>query len=289
MKLLMEYILTLPSFLIMETDFALWFKAVGKGKKHIMQWNSPWGKGWPGWHIECSTMSTKYLSQPFDIHTGGIDHIATHHTNEIAQAEAAKNKPLANYWLHNEFLILDKGKMAKSGKGFITLSTLLEKNFDALSYRYLCMGAHYRSPLTFCWESLSAAQNSLNNLYQTITHYPRPSKLIEEFQEKFQQAINNDLDTPKVLALCWELIKSNYPKNKKMATLLEFDKVLGLDIKQTKKQLLTIPQKIKKLAQTRQIFREQKKWQEADQIRKKITKLGFKIEDTSEGPLLRKF
>jgi cysteinyl-tRNA synthetase len=270
------------------TDFALWFKATGEGKKHIMQWKSPWGMGWPGWHIECSSMSVKYLGQPFDIHTGGIDHISIHHTNEIAQAEAAKNKPLANYWLHNEFLVLDKSKMSKSGEGFITLSTITKKNFDALAYRYFCLGAHYRSPLTFSWQNLQAAQNSLNNLYETITRYPHPSKPIKKFIEKFQQTINNDLDTPSSLALCWELIKSNYADDKKMATLLEFDRVLGLKLKETKKELLSIPLKIKKMAEKRESLRKNKKWAEADEIRKKINQSGFQIKDTAQGPLIRK-
>jgi len=270
------------------TDFALWFKAVGKGKHHIMQWNSPWGKGWPGWHIECSAMSTKHLGQPFDIHTGGIDHIPVHHTNEIAQTQAAKNKSLANYWLHNEFLILDKEKMAKSGESFITLSTLIKKNFEPLAYRYLCLSAHYRSPLHFSWESLKSAQNALNNLYQAISHYPKPGKVIEAEERKFRQAVNDDLDTPQVLAIIWDLIKSDYPEDEKMATLLEFDKVVGLDFAKTKIALSKIPSKIKKLVLEREELREQKNWSKADQIRQKINNLGFEIEDTDQGSMIKK-
>ena len=270
------------------TDFALWFKAVGKGKNHIMQWKSPWGKGWPGWHIECSAMSSKYLGQPFDIHTGGIDHIPIHHTNEIAQAEAAQNKPLANYWLHNEFLILDKEKMAKSDESFITLSSLIKKGFEPLAYRYLCLSAHYRSPLSFSWENLKSAQNALNNLYQTIAHYPKPGKVIESEEQKFKQAINDDLNLPQVLAIVWDLIKSNQPDNKKMATVLKFDQVLGLNLAKTKTALLKIPTKIKKLAEQRQELREQKKWSEADQVRKKIDELGFQVEDTTRGSVVKK-
>jgi len=270
------------------TDFALWFKAVGKGEYHIMQWNSPWGKGWPGWHIECSAMSTKYLGQPFDIHTGGIDHIPVHHTNEIAQAQAAQNKPLANYWMHNEFLILDKEKMAKSGKSFITLSTLIKKGFEPLAYRYLCLSAHYRSPLSFSWESLKSAQNALNNLYQAIAHYPKPGKIIEAEEQKFKQAVNEDLDTPQALATVWDLIKNDYPEDKKMATLLEFDKILGLDLAKTKIALSKIPNEIKKLVAQREELRKQKKWSGADQIRQKINNLGFEIEDTDQGPMVKK-
>jgi len=270
------------------TDFALWFKAVGKKKMHIMQWNSPWGKGWPGWHIECSSMSVKYLGQPFDIHTGGIDHIAIHHTNEIAQAEAAEKKPLAHYWLHNEFLILDKEKMNKSGESFITLDTLIKKNFEPLAYRYFCLSAHYRSPLSFNWENLKSAQNALNNLYQAISHYPKPGKIIKEVEEKFIKIINNDLDTPQALAVIWDLIKSDYPEDKKMATLLEFDKVLGLNFAKTKIALSKIPNKLKKLVIQREELREQKNWSEADQIRQRINNFGFEIEDTDQGSMIKK-
>jgi len=270
------------------TDFALWFKAIGEKKNHLMQWKSPWGKGWPGWHIECSAMSTKYLKQPFDIHTGGIDHIPVHHTNEIAQARAAQNKPLANYWMHNEFLILDKEKMAKSGKEFITLSTLTNKNIDPLAYRYLCLSAHYRSSLSFNWENLRATQNALNKLYNIISHYPKPSKIIEKEKEKFLMAINNDLDIPKVLAIVWDLIKSNQPNDKKMATLLEFDKVLGLGFDKIKKTSLEVPDEIKELSRKREELRQQKKWLEADQIRKEMESLGFSIEDTPKGSVINK-
>ncbi len=270
------------------TDFALWFKAIGEKETHLMQWKSPWGKGWPGWHIECSAMSIEYLGQPFDIHTGGIDHIPVHHTNEIAQAQAAQNKPLANYWLHNEFLILDKGKMAKSGDNFITLSTLIKKNINPLAYRYLCLSAHYRSPLSFNWENLIASENALNNLYNTISYYPKPGKIIKSIEQKFLEAVNDDLDTPKVLAILWNLIKSNQANEKKMATLLEFDKVLGLGIDKIKKISLSIPDEIKKLSKEREELRQQKKWSEADQIRKKIEKLGFNIEDTCQGTTIHK-
>ncbi len=270
------------------TDFALWFKAIGYKKNHLMQWRSPWGKGWPGWHIECSAMSTKYLKQPFDIHTGGIDHIPVHHTNEIAQAQAAKNKPLANYWMHNEFLVLDKEKMSKSGEGFITLSTLVNKNIDPLAYRYLCLSAHYRSPLSFNWDNLDASQNALKNLYNIISSYPEPGKVIEAEKEKFLAAINNDLDTPKVLAIVWDLVKSNQSNDEKMATLLEFDKVLGLGFDKIKRELLMIPEGIKELSKKREELRQQKKWSEADQIRKEIENLGFTVEDTPEGTTIHK-
>ncbi|MDD5173049.1 MAG: cysteine--tRNA ligase [Patescibacteria group bacterium] len=270
------------------TDFALWFKAVGKGKSHLMQWASPWGKGWPGWHIECSAMSSKCLGQPFDIHTGGIDHIPVHHTNEIAQAEAARKKPLAHYWLHNEFLILDKEKMAKSGEGFITLSTLANKGFNPLAYRYFCLTAHYRSPLNFNWENLLASQNALNNLYQNVAGYPRPTKINKETKQKFTSAINDDLDTPQALSVVWETIKSDLSNGEKMATLIDFDKILGLDLIKTKKDLSKIPLKIKEIVKKRELFRKEKNWAAADQLRQEINNLGFQIEDTAQGTFIKK-
>jgi len=270
------------------TDFALWFKAKGSKETHLMQWMSPWGKGWPGWHIECSAMSTKYLKQPFDIHTGGIDHIPVHHANEIAQAQAARNKPLANYWMHNEFLVLDKEKMAKSDNGFITLSTLINKGINPLAYRYLCLSAHYRSSLSFNWENLTATQNALTNLYNIISQYPKPSKIIEPIKKEFLTTINNDLDTPGALAILWDLIKSNHSSDRKMATLLEFDKVLGLGLDKIKKTSLRVPDKIKELSKKREELRQQKKWSEADQIREEIEKLSFSIEDTPKGTKINK-
>ena len=271
------------------TDFALWFKAVGKAKAHVMQWASPWSKGWPGWHIECAAMSTKYLGQPFDIHCGGLDHIPVHHTNEIAQCEAGRGKPMANFWLHGEFLLLEKEKMAKTGEKFITLQTLIEKGLNPLAYRYFSLGAHYRSPLTFSWQGLEAAQNGLNNLYETISSAEEGNEsLVKSYEKGFLSAINDDLDTPKALAITWDLIKSKIPPGEKMATLDMFDKVLGLDIVKTRKKMLQVPAKIKKLAALREKARREKNWSRADEIRKKIESQGYVIEDTSKGPQVRK-
>lgn len=273
------------------SDFILWFKATGKKKKHLLQWNSPWGMGWPGWHIECAAMSTQYLGQPFDLHTGGIDHIPVHHTNEIAQAEAAYQKPLAQYWLHNEFLILDQGKMSKSKNGFITLQTLIDKGFHPLSYRYLCLNAHYRSPLSFSWESLKSAQNALSKLYQSVASWPLPSakKIIKKVEADFKKTINNDLNTPQALALTWALIKNKkFSPQEKIDTLLKIDQILGLDIEKNRKNILKIPLLIKNLAQKRETLRQEKKWDKADQIRQQIEKSGFIVEDSDQGPLLKK-
>mgnify|MGYP001576207797 CR=1 FL=1 len=283
------------------SDFALWKFSTQGGSAFggKLGWESPWGKGFPGWHIECSAMATKYLGQPFDIHTGGIDHIPVHHQNEIAQSEAAYNKPLAKYWIHGEFLIIDSKKMAKSEGNFITLKTIKEKNFNPLAYRFLVLGTHYRKPLNFSWEALGSAQNGLKHLYNQVAHlevnlpFGRfTSKLIDKkFKEKFLKAINDDLNIPKVLAIVQELLKSRLITNdSKLTTLLDFDKVLGLKLKENlkKKKMEKIPKEIVELAEKREKARKEKNWQEADKLREKIKNLGYEIEDTLKGYELKK-
>jgi len=268
------------------TDFALW-KFSPKDKKRQMEWKSPWGVGFPGWHIECSAMSQKYLGEQFDIHCGGIDHISVHHTNEIAQSEAAFGKTPARFWLHNEFLLIDSGKMGKSEGNIFTLQTLVNKGFNPLAYRYLNLTAHYRSKLNFTWESLEATQSALLNLYQIFGEYPDGGKVSKEYKKEFEAVINDDLDTPKALALAWKLIKDEEVSDAdKKQTLLDFDKIFGLGLSQIKK--IEIPDEIKKLADERKKLRQEKKWQKADEARKKIEKLGYQIEDTEEGPKIIK-
>jgi len=266
------------------TDFALW-KLTPKGVKRQMEWDSPWGKGFPGWHTECVVMAIKYLGIPFDIHCGGIDHIPIHHTNEIAQAEAAYNKKLANFWLHGEFLLLKEGRMGKSEGNIITLKNIIDKNFNPLSYRYLCLGTHYRKKLTFSWKNLKAAQNALENLYQKFFEIEDSSKKInQKYKKRFNEVISDDLNTPKVLALMWDLIKDKKAKNKK-GTLLEFDKILGLGLNKIKP--VKIPKEIKKLVKEREKARKKKDWKLADKIRKEVNLLGYEIEDTKKGPIIK--
>lgn len=281
-------------------DFVLWFKLVGRYKNHVMRWPSPWGLGFPGWHIECSAISTKYLGQPFDIHTGGVDHIGTHHTNEIAQSEAAFGKLLAKFWLHGEFLIIDESKMAKSEGNFITLDTLKKRGFDPLVFRYLVLTAHYRSKLNFTWESLKAAQNALNrlciNLIEMIEvglqlSYPHSegsrTSITKQYRKKFLSYINNDLDTARALALLWDIIKSKkLNAETKYKLIIDFDKVLGLNLVNVKLQ--KIPLQIIKLAKEREKYRKEKNFKKADELRKKIESLGWLIEDTPQGPKLKK-
>ncbi len=275
------------------TDFALW-KFSPKNEKRQMEWKSPWGVGFPGWHTECVVMGIENLGIPFDIHCGAIDHITIHHPNEIAQAEAAYGKIMANYWLHGEFLILKQGKMAKSEGNIVVIDDLIKKNINPLAFRYLCLGTHYRSKLTFSWESLEGAQNSLNKLYEKIIKLMEDKSLstplsilstdeAKNYQKRFLEFIQNDIDMPKALALMWQMIKNKKISNQEKYTLLlDFDKVFGLNLYKIKKT--EIPKKIKNLADLREKYRQEKKWKEADETRIEIEKQGFTIEDTPTGP-----
>lgn len=273
-------------------DFALWLKLTGENKNHIMNWDSPWGKGFPGWHIECSAMSMAHLGDNFDIHCGGVDHISVHHTNERAQNIGASGHEVVHFWMHSEFLVMKKEKMAKSAGNFLTLSVLIEKGFHPLAYRYFCLGAHYRSTLTFSWKAIEGAQSALQNLQEKIlnikTQMPNAkSKLqisnINGYQKKFLSAINDDLNMPQALAVVWELIKDeNVESEEKYATLLDFDRVLGLGLDKIEK--IEIPIEVKKLAEKREKYRQEKDFEQADEIRKQVGALGFEIEDTDNGP-----
>lgn len=271
-------------------DFALW-KFTREDFRKEMIWDSPWGKGFPGWHTECVVMGVKYLGIPFDIHCGGIDHIPVHHTNEIAQAEAAYGKMLANYWIHVEFLVLKEGRMGKSKGNILTLKDLIKQGFNPLAYRYLCLQAHYRSKLIFSLNALKGAQNTLENLWQKVRELKTSSARTEtqelkQYQQRFLKLINDDLDTPKALALIWELIKDkNISDAEKYKLLLDFDKVLGLKLSEVEE--IKVPHEIKDLIQEREDYRKAKEWKKADQIRKKIKNKGYKIEDTPKGPKVK--
>ncbi len=283
------------------TDFALWKLSNPKvahpealraesHKKRDMEWSSPWGIGFPGWHIECSAMSTKYLGQPFDIHTGGIDHVPVHHTNEIAQSEGAFAVPLANFWLHNEHLLLGEARIGKSEGNLITLRELKDKGYSPLALRYFVLGAHYRSKLKFSWEALGGAQNALDNLLATISDYAEePQTGCAEFEREFLEAINDDLDTPKALAVMWNLVRSQYPPKAKLESLFKFDQVLGLSLRETREELRKpLPEDIHTLVTKRERERQAQNWTKADDLRKAIESRGFEIRDTEKGPLVRR-
>lgn len=268
-------------------DFALW-KFSPKNSDRQMEWDSPWApqgardkvKGFPGWHIECSAMSMKYLGKSFDLHTGGEDNKFPHHECEIAQSETATGKTFVNYWFHTRFLMVEGEKMSKSLKNFFTIADLEKKGFSPVALRYLFLTAHYRTNLNFTWKSLEAAQNALNNLYDAVSEMPAPKIGCAEFEKQFLEAINDDLNTPKALAVMWDLVKSNYPPEAKKQTLLKTDKILGLGLDKIKKKKTTIPKEIKKMAEQREKAREEKNWALADQLREKIEKAGFMVEDT---------
>ena len=264
-------------------DFALWFKLAGKYKNHILQWDSPWGKGFPGWHIECSAISTKFLGQPFDIHTGGVDHLFPHHPNEIAQSEAANDKPLSNYWLHGEHLLVSEGRMGKSEGNFITLQTVVDKGFNPLAFRYLILTTHYRSKLNFSWESLQGAQNALNNLYAELSTYDPAAKGAPQFEQTFLDSINNDLDTPQAVAVMHDLLKSETPSADKLASLFKFDQVLGLKIKDVWEAAKVIPDTVHKLVDEREVARKAKDFARSDELRRAIESNGYILEDTVDG------
>jgi cysteinyl-tRNA synthetase len=208
-------------------DFVLWkFSSDEK-----LGFDSPFGKGFPGWHIECSAMSRKILGQPFDIHTGGMDHIPVHHNNEIAQSEAAYGVPLANFWLHNEFLKVNEAKIAKSEGTGITLAELKAKGFSPLAYRYLLLMTHYRSPVNFTWEALEAAQNAYTKITKQVSALPDGGKVDEGYKAQFIEKIGNDLNTPQALALLWTMMKDkNVSPEDKKATAQDFCRVYGLGL-----------------------------------------------------------
>ena len=271
-------------------DFVLWFTK-SKFQEQEMKWLSPWGKeGYPGWHIECSAMSMKFLGEQFDIHCGGIDHIPVHHTNEIAQSESAiGKKPWVKYWLHNEFLVLSQGeKMAKSGDNFIILSSLNEKGFHPLDYRYFCLGTHYRTPLAFSFEALEGAKNARRKLSEKVLEFKKSTKneptnadLAEHYLTQFTEQINDDLNTPQALATMWEMVKDEgLDAKEKYTLLLKFDAIFGLDVKKVKVE--KIPQEVLKLAEERLQARNMKDWTKADELRQKILALGYVVGDTKE-------
>jgi len=280
------------------TDFALW-KFSDPKEKRQMEWESPWGAGFPGWHLECSAMSTKYLGETFDIHCGGIDHIPVHHTNEIAQNEGAFGKPMANFWLHNEFLNLKDAKMSKSGENFITLPSLIEKGYSPLAYRYFLLQAHYRKQLIFSFEALTSAQNGLKHLYEEAKQLKfwssRENQITDSnntnfYLDKFKELISDDLDTPNALALTWDMLSDkNISSKEKLKILLKFDEVFGLKIKENLKETKTkISDDAEKIIKERDEARKNKDWGKSDELRKKLEDMGYKVEDGKDGTKISK-
>lgn len=279
-------------------DFAIWIKAP---QNHIMKWESPWGLAYPGWHLECSTMGRRFLGEEFDIHTGGVDHIPTHHENEIAQSKGATGKIPARTWLHCEYLLVDGGKMSKSLGNTYTISQLKEKGIFPLAYKLFCFTAHYRNQLNFTFDGAYGAQKALERLYESYEkHLSNNSKIdtetIESYRKKFTDAINDDMNMPQAMSVVWEVAR-NESKSIDYAKLLEeFDEVLGLDLKNAPKYLNEfkeyrenqIPEEIIELAEKRKEARENKDWDKSDELRENILQKGYNIKDSKEGYSLEK-
>jgi cysteinyl-tRNA synthetase len=275
-------------------DFALWKKAP---KEHIMQWESPWGRGYPGWHIECSAMARKYLGDVFDIHTGGVDHIPIHHENEIAQSEALLGVAPVRYWMHGEFMMVNNGKMSKSLGNAFTLEDLKNKGITPLTFRYFCLNAHYRNKLNFTWEGISAAKVSYERFLKEAQKHKHGSEslnvaVLKSYQEEFYKAIEDDLNVPKALGVTWNLIR-NEPKSREVfALLLKMDEILGLglnpseeNIEDTEKTVVEkpFPQEVFSLVEKRRMARENKDWNLADRIRNDLLEMGVVLKDTQSG------
>jgi len=267
------------------TDFALW-KFSPEDRQRQMEWESPWGVGFPGWHIECSAMSAKYLGSYFDIHCGGEDHINVHHSNEIAQTQACYGTRLANFWLHAYFLTVDSGRMGKSAGNFLRVQDLIDRGYDPLAYRYLCLGAHYRSHLTFSWDTLDAAVTGLDRLRDFVYGWGAPGRISESWMDTFAAFVNEDLNIARAIALAWDLTKSDLSDADKKATVLKFDEVLGLRLGEWAPA--AVPVEMLELAEQRQSARQTKQWAEADALRDQITEAGYEVRDTPDGPVVRK-
>ena len=275
-------------------DFFLWVF----DPKHIMKWPSPWGEGYPGWHIECTAMSTKYLGDNFDIHTGGMDHLPVHHTNEIAQGYGAFGRTTANFWLHNGMLGGSSGeKMSKSLGNFVTAQELVDKGYDPLALRYLYLNSNYRNGVVFTFEALDNAQSSLSNLQALVlaakidkgrpTLSAEKEKKLEALKQEFATALADDLNVSSALAVLWKALKSNIPSEDKYDLALSFDEVLGLRLAQVSDFQLPTPDEVKDLINTRDNLRKEGKFEEADKVREEIKNKGFILEDTSKGTVLK--
>jgi cysteinyl-tRNA synthetase len=270
------------------TDFALW-KFSNPEEKRQQEWNSPWGVGFPGWHIECSAMSKKYLGDTFDIHTGGVDHIPVHHNNEIAQSESANEKPQANFWLHFKHILINNEKISKSLGNDIYIDDLLNKNISPLAYKYWLLTADYKTQINFTWEAVNAAKTAFEKLLIQISNFETNGNVNETYKQRFVSLLSDDLNTPQAIALIWELMKNPSVRDAdKRATILDFDKVLGLNLEAiaslASKIEINIPQHVKELISDRETARNNKDFIKADALREMILDEGYEVKDTPEGP-----
>ena len=281
------------------TDFALW-KLSPENEQRQMEWDSPWGKGFPGWHLECSAMSKALLGNHFDIHCGGIDHIPIHHTNEIAQSEACSGEKFVNYWLHGEFLDMGNEKMSKSSGKFVTLQTLMDKGYTPMHYRYFLLMAHYKKKLKFSYEALDAAKSGYNNLSGKILNLRKDissdeaissSEKKNDFKSRFLEKINDDLNMPEAMSVLWEMLKDgNLSSNEKLNLAYDFDMIFGLGLEsvQPEKIETDIPEEIRILTEKRNEAKKNRDFKSADEIRDEIKQKGYEILDTKDGIQIKK-
>ena len=267
-------------------DFAIWFFKAGRHKNALQYWPSPFysplvenGEGFPGWHMECSVMANKFLAKTIDIHMGGVEHIPVHHTNEIAQSESANGVEFVHYWLHNEHLSVNGGKMSKSEGTAYALQEIIDEGYSPLALRYFFLQAHYRSKQNFTWEALQAAEKGLDKLKQAVQTNEKAGVISQAFKDKFIEFISDDFNLPQALSVAFEVLKSNLSPSDKKATLLNFDQVLGLKLDKTSKEKTELPTEVKKLAEQRQTARQNNNWAQADELRDKIKQLGYNIKD----------
>ena len=269
------------------TDYALWKFSAPEDQRE-MEWDSPWGRGFPGWHIECSAMAHKYLGAYFDIHCGGEDHITVHHPNEISQTEAAYGTRLANFWMHGYFLITNDAKMSKSAGEFLRVQLLIDKGYDPIAYRYLCLTAHYRSQLNFSWDALDAAQTGLFRLRTAVYALGEPTIADAAHLARFIAVVNEDLNFPQALALMHETLKSELPAPVKKATLLKFDEAFGLGLATWVPAVIAVPANVRGVADARWAARNAKDWPEADRLRAELAALGWTMKDGKDAYTLAK-
>jgi cysteinyl-tRNA synthetase len=276
-------------------DFVLWFTR-SKFEHQAMLWDSPWGRGYPGWHIECSAMSMKYLGEHFDIHCGGADHPPVHHTNEIAQSEAATGARWVNYWLHGEWLLMEKEKMAKSAGNFTTLSTLIERGYDPLDYRYFCLGAHYRTQLAFSWESMDAARAGRQGVMDRIVQLQsqaggaaaEPTGSAAEYVTDFESHAADDLNMPRCLADLWTLLRdTSVPPAEKLGAVFRMDRILGLGLSEAREREVELDEETRGLVDQREAARKQRDFKKADEIRALLLMKGIEVQDSPKGPKVR--
>ncbi len=264
-------------------DFAVWKFSPANSPQRDMEWDSPWGKGFPGWHLECSVISRLNLGDTFDIHTGGVDHLTIHHPNEMAQSQAVTGKVQARYWLHNDFVKFMDGKMSKSLGSFITLQDLQAKKLSPLAYRYLVLQTHYRKPMNFTWEALAAAVAGLTSIVGEIVWYNEPGEIITEQLDKFNNALADDLNIAKALAVLQETIALDMDSSRKLATIYRMDEVLGLNLKILREQALMLPAEAQELLVQRLKAKNEKNWELADKLREDLAGQGIAVQDTKEG------